>query len=176
MPVNYLNPAINLRQKGIKLAKSQGHKIWNPQEDDLLVSLYRQGSTYKQIAEQLGRSVSAVHGRVKRRFLSDRLLNDDLDRYIRNHYSDMSTSDIAERLGKSIRTIQRRAKNMGLVNSYIFGENHHCSKLSDHDVELIRILHDEGLTFVELADKFEVSAYHVRDIVNFRYRKTLSLH
>lgn len=50
------------------------------------------------------------------------------------------------------------------------GETHHRARLTDHDVDLIRDLRDEGLTYQEIADKFEVSKSTVRDIVKCRRR------
>lgn len=50
------------------------------------------------------------------------------------------------------------------------GETHHRAKLTDHDVDLIRDLRDEGLTYQEIADKFEVSKSTIRDIVKCRRR------
>lgn len=54
---------------------------------------------------------------------------------------------------------------------YAVGENHPRASLSDHDVELIRELWDEGLwSYNSLAVKFEVSRYTIRDIVKGRRR------
>lgn len=50
------------------------------------------------------------------------------------------------------------------------GETHHRAKLTDQDVDLIRELHDEGLSYREIAVKFEVSKSTVRDIIKCRRR------
>lgn len=51
------------------------------------------------------------------------------------------------------------------------GETHHRARLTDHDVDLIRDLREEyGLTYQEIADKFEVSKSTIRDIVKCRRR------
>lgn len=51
------------------------------------------------------------------------------------------------------------------------GETHHRARLTDHDVDLIRDLREEyGLTYQEIADKFEISKSTVRDIVKCRRR------
>lgn len=47
---------------------------------------------------------------------------------------------------------------------------HWQQKLTDHDVELIRALRDEGLSLQEIADKFEVTKQHVSRIVAFSAR------
>jgi DNA invertase Pin-like site-specific DNA recombinase len=48
---------------------------------------------------------------------------------------------------------------------YRIGECHHNAKLTDDDCRLIRELRDEGLTYKEIAEKFECSLWTVRDIV-----------
>ncbi len=54
---------------------------------------------------------------------------------------------------------------------YAAGENHPRASLSDHDVDLIRELWEEGLwSYSALAQKFEVSRYTIRDIIKGRRR------
>lgn len=51
------------------------------------------------------------------------------------------------------------------------GEDHQRATLTDADVELMRQLREEdGMTYDQLAQRFEVSKRHVRDIVNYRKR------
>ena len=62
------------------------------------------------------------------------------------------------------------------VNSagYRVGESHHRAKLSDADVETILFLRDAGLSFAEIAAKFDdghtVSKSTVRDVCSGRIR------
>lgn len=49
-------------------------------------------------------------------------------------------------------------------------KTHWNQSLSDHDVELIRALRDEGLSLQEIASKFEVTKPTVSRIVNFTRR------
>lgn len=37
------------------------------------------------------------------------------------------------------------------------GETHHNSELSDHEVEQIRRLHEDGMSYPRIAEKFEIS-------------------
>lgn len=54
------------------------------------------------------------------------------------------------------------------------GESHPRARLSDHDVELMRRLHEEhGLGYGTLADKFECGASTARDICTYRTRGVL---
>ena len=51
------------------------------------------------------------------------------------------------------------------------GETHHRSRLTDHDVDLIRELREEHkLTYEVLAEKFECSKSTIRDICRYRRR------
>ena len=50
------------------------------------------------------------------------------------------------------------------------GETHHRARLTDHDVDLIRELREHGLTYQEIADKFECGRSTVRDIIKCRRR------
>lgn len=67
--------------------------------------------------------------------------------------------------------VAKRYKLVGFnENGSRVGETHHRARLTDHDVDLIRELRDEGLTYQNIADKFEVSKSTVRDIVKCRRR------
>lgn len=57
------------------------------------------------------------------------------------------------------------------------GETHHRAKLTDHDVDLIRELHEEhGLSYGVLAVKFEVSKSTIRDLCRYRRRTEIALY
>lgn len=55
-------------------------------------------------------------------------------------------------------------------NGWRVGETHHRAKLTDHDVELIRKLHDAGLSCAEIARKFDCARTTVSGIVNYHQR------
>ena len=50
------------------------------------------------------------------------------------------------------------------------GEDHPRATLTDHEVELIRQLAEEGMSHRMIAEKFEISRGTVGDIVSFRRR------
>ena len=50
------------------------------------------------------------------------------------------------------------------------GERHHRAKLSDDDVRLMRELHELGLPYSAIAEKFECSLWTARDIVTYATR------
>ena len=55
-------------------------------------------------------------------------------------------------------------------NGHRVGETHHRAKLSDHEVELIRLLRESGMSTVEIARKFECARTNISEIVNYRTR------
>lgn len=55
-------------------------------------------------------------------------------------------------------------------NGWRVGETHHRAKLTDHDVELMRVLHDGGMNCSEIARKFDCARTTVSSIVNYRHR------
>ena len=50
------------------------------------------------------------------------------------------------------------------------GERHQKAQLSDHDVELMRQLREAGMTYREIAEKFECSLWTARSIVTYASR------
>ena len=54
--------------------------------------------------------------------------------------------------------------------NYTSGEKHPRSKMTDHEVELVRELKDAGLTYIEIAQKFEVSKSCIAGICQCRRR------
>lgn len=56
-------------------------------------------------------------------------------------------------------------KRMLAVNDrgYVIGEQHHRAKLTDHEVDLVLQLLDEGVSERVVAAKFEVSRRTIRD-------------
>lgn len=53
------------------------------------------------------------------------------------------------------------------------GESHGRAKLTDHEVELVRTLWEEGMPASEIAVKMEISKKYVYELVNFKYRASL---
>lgn len=51
------------------------------------------------------------------------------------------------------------------------GEDHPGAVLSNHEVDLIRTLRRDGMTYREIAIKFEVSCGHAHDICHKRRRR-----
>lgn len=50
------------------------------------------------------------------------------------------------------------------------GEDHPNSKLTNHEVDMIRFLHEEGMSYSTLSEKFEVSKWTIIGICLYRRR------
>lgn len=50
------------------------------------------------------------------------------------------------------------------------GQYHQRAKLSDAAVELIRRLHEDGVSYRVIAEKFDIAKSTVQDICNYRRR------
>lgn len=56
-------------------------------------------------------------------------------------------------------------------NGYRVGDSHHNARLTDHEIELLRQLREEGMKVVELAAKFDVSKGYVSKVLRFIQRR-----
>lgn len=61
-------------------------------------------------------------------------------------------------------------KNYKRAGKYATGQRHGRSKLTDHEVELMREMHESGMAEKDLAEKFEISRSQVCKLVNFKQR------
>lgn len=63
-------------------------------------------------------------------------------------------------------------KRVASVNDagHVIGQDHHRARLTDHDVDLMRELRDDGMTLSEIASKFECSKTQVSDICAHKRR------
>lgn len=60
---------------------------------------------------------------------------------------------------------------MTTPKGYRHGQDHPHARLTDHEVELLRRLRDEGMTLAALADKFDISRGHASKIANYHLRE-----
>lgn len=70
-----------------------------------------------------------------------------------------------------VRTLNARLSDIDKISLRRKGENYPHAKMSDHDVELIRQLADEGLSFRVIAEKMEVPLGTISAIVSYRTRR-----
>lgn len=63
------------------------------------------------------------------------------------------------------------------VNEYglRIGQGHHNAKLTDADVRLIRQLHEEGMTYAQIAQKFDANRFHIGRICRYERRASFAV-
>lgn len=149
---------------------ARGCKIWTDEEREQIKSLYRDGLTYDQIAAHFGVSRGSIAKQILVLGLSSRNkpFSPYEKDYVRKHHKSKSYKQIAEDLGRSHDAIRRLGVKLGFHHRH--GESHRLSKFSDSDVELIRQMHEEGFSIIDISLKMEVSYGHVSDIVNYNSR------
>ncbi len=162
-------------QLGKNLAKKLGHALWTEEDVSKLKLLYFQGLRSSEIAVVMGRSNDAVRKKLSRLCLYKyhRYSRHD-DFYIRRNYGRKPLREMADHLGVSVTSLVDRATKKFNLKYRYSGENSNMAKLSDDDIELIRMLFDEGLTCSQIAEKFEITTSYVSDIVNYKARLNLT--
>ncbi|MGL4193211.1 MAG: hypothetical protein ACRCRU_11750 [Vibrio sp.] len=89
--------------------------------------------------------------------------------FLTKNASLMSADEISAKLDRTAQAVQRKAGKLG-VSLRKYGEKHHLAKVSDHDVELCRALHDEGVKPFQIAEKMGLGYSYVQWILNYRIR------
>ncbi len=81
-----------------------GNRNWTKEEFALMCALFAEGKTEDEVAEQLGRTVSAV--RIKRSLRCGRKkLYRPKRQFVRDHYQEMTIKQMAEATGVSLTTV-----------------------------------------------------------------------
>ncbi|WP_430489417.1 AsnC family protein [Salmonella enterica] len=149
-------------------------RAWTPEEDELLVNLYPH-MTGAQVAALLGNTKGSVRFRATRLRHEGRLghkhnqFTPEQDAFIRTHRHSMTLAEVAAHLGrKSRHDIANRTKKLG-VTYCKYGDLNPLTKYSDSDVGLIRALHDDGMTFSKIAEKFEMPESTAKSIYYRRF-------
>jgi DNA-binding NarL/FixJ family response regulator len=62
------------------------------------------------------------------------------------------------------------ARQLKVLKGLRRGENHPKVTLTDHEVELVRELRDSGMSFGQIAAKFDVGKSTVKDMCAYRTR------
>lgn len=149
------------------------NRSWTEAEEQLLIEMYPV-MTYAEIAKKIRRGEDATRMRARRLRLEGRLpykhnfFTPEQDAFIRENRHTLSVSEVAKRLGKTRGNIGNRLRILG-VSYFKCGDLNSNTRHSDEDVTLIRALRNEGLTFKDIAEKFEVSP----DIARALYHRRL---
>ena len=89
---------------------------------------------------------------------------------LRQHAASHTGQQIADMIGRSRKVVLNKLNAMG-INAVKRGDQHYNVKHSDHDIELCRLLHQEGVPPGVIAEKMEMSRNYVYKIVNHIVRR-----
>lgn len=79
------------------------------------------------------------------------------------------SAEIGIILNRSESSVKSKACSIGLSLLQI-GENSSSSKYSNHDIELCRLLDEEGLTPTEISTKMEIELSHLCKVLKYKSR------
>lgn len=100
-----------------------------------------------------------------------RLWHRSEDQVIRDYADVKSACELSAMLpGRTPGAVKRRAMLLK-VSIRRNGERHHLAKYTDHEIELCRLLYDDGMTAILIAEKMEMPYSYVRKIVSHLVRK-----
>ena len=90
---------------------------------------------------------------------------------IRESAGKLTSEQIAERLGngRTAVSVKHKARSLGLSLRQ-YGENCSWSKYSNHDCELARSLHEEGMSVDSICEKLEIPHHAMHSILYFKRR------
>lgn len=142
---------------------------YSDREIDTIVKFYGI-LPYCEIAKIIGRSTVSVRSKLySMGFKKFSFFKLNEIEFIRINSTTMSVRDMSAILGRSEGSIKSAARRYN-ISLKKYGEKHHCAKLSDHDVDLIRDIHDAGIGIVEISRKFDVCRNTISNLCNYSYR------
>ena len=126
----------------------------------------------KDIASHLGRSEWSVRCKAKDLgVLRYKTIKDSDIEFIRRNAEHMTAQQIGDSLGRSARSIFDLCYKVG-ISLQKYAENHHNTKLSDHDCELIRELRNtHKMTLMSIAEKFDCKHVTISVISSYKSRE-----
>ncbi|ECA7066222.1 AsnC family protein [Salmonella enterica subsp. enterica serovar Grumpensis] len=156
---------------------------WTQNDEETLISLHSL-MTYAEIGNILGKSESKI--RKKAAYLREagklpckrKPFSPEQDKFIRKNCRIMTIKEVARTLKRPVSSIVNRARLLG-ISYFKCGDLYYKTKYPDSDVYLIRELRDSGLSFSEIAKKFEICPnsvqylYHSRLTADYAIRREM---
>ena len=140
--------------------------MWTKEQEQYLIESYENPDIrFKDIVEYLGKTKGEVQAKVKKLGLVKKRVDqihytEEMDRAIEEGYKDATITvwELAKRLQISDKSLQRRAKQLGLTKVK------YTPSLEDEKTDLIREWSQkEGVTWEELSDKVGLDAETIRE-------------
>ncbi|HHI5024604.1 TPA: DNA-binding protein [Vibrio parahaemolyticus] len=157
-------------ERGKKGAIASGSKPYSDFETSYLIQNYGVISL-KQIALDLNRTYYSVVDKRKKLGLKfdSRSYSQEEDQFIREHCLKLTQYEVAKSLNRSRESVAARAIRLG-VRFIKVGDASPLTIHPQEDVEMMRELRELGLTYSDIADKFELHPAYVRQLCSFERR------
>ena len=91
-------------------------------------------------------------------------------KFLKDNAGRISGPAIARQLNRGIGSIRHKAKSLS-ISLRLYGNYHFNCKILDNEVEWIRQLADHGMSYREIAEKFETTTNYVYQLVVFKKRR-----
>ncbi|WP_230042133.1 hypothetical protein [Escherichia coli] len=137
--------------------KNRGfYRVWSENEKNILRTMTEQKKSVSEISVSLGRTYnSVVHMRRKLLIVSTVHFSSYEDSIVRRYAGVLSSSEIGAIIGRPHYAVLNYASRHG-IPLIRYGDNHQGTVYSDEDVNLVRALYDEGVSFSDILDKFDI--------------------
>uniref|UniRef100_UPI003A93CD49 hypothetical protein n=1 Tax=Salmonella enterica TaxID=28901 RepID=UPI003A93CD49 len=140
----------------LRRKESASFRNWSDSELKLLCSLTEQKLPVKKIASILNRSYNAVvHMRRKLLIVSTDHFSDYESSIVRRYAGILSSSQIGAIINRPYYAVLNYANRQG-ISLTRYGDNNQSTVYSDEDVNFVRALHDEGISFSDILSKFDM--------------------
>ena len=129
-----------------------------------------------ELAERIGCSTKQAQNKAQRLGVSlvysnrkHKCWTQDEERYLKRNAGVISGVEMAKQLGLHETQVRRKAVMLG-ISLRVRGDNHHSATFSNHDIELCRMLADEGVKPCVIAEKMEISSGYLSDVLKHKAR------
>ncbi len=157
---------------------------WTQNDEETLISLHSL-MTYAEIGNILGKSESKNKKKKQHTYAKQENSPVNVNHSLLNKTSlsgkncrIMTIKEVARALKRPVSSIVNRARLLG-ISYFKCGDLYYKTKYPDSDVYLIRELRDSGLSFSEIAKKFEICPnsvqylYHSRLTADYAIRREM---
>lgn len=146
----------------IRRKESSNYRHWTDEDIRLLCKYLSDGLSNKEIAVLLNRKYGALNAKISEMGLSRRrFYSIDEIAFIHKCAGSKSCYYIASSLGRSVNGLLLFCMRNN-ISLKCYGDNVSWAKIPDEDIILMRALRDEGLSYFEIGEKFDIHQNTVR--------------
>lgn len=167
---DFLKSKEDFRIHAIRGCLASGATPYSQEELQYIIDNYGK-KTLKEIAKNIGRSYPSIKSKRRNMALepSYRFYCQREDEFIIQHCATHTCGYVAHQLNRSLPSVYERARVLG-VSFLKVSDDSPATIYPQADVELIRCLYDEGVSYSDIADKFDMTPDYIGQICRFQAR------